>query len=455
MNKLNKYNWNEYLALMVEALIQEDIDKFRNLFFELHPTDQKDIFVAVDPSLRNSIYQYVSPAEFAEVFQELAPEEQHVYVKELERSYAKDVLQSMFTDDIATFIKQLRHEHALWYLKLLDPLISRQVKELLSYPAESAGALMTKEYIHADPDTDVKSVMELIRQKASSSESIYYIYAVNQQHQLAGVVSLRALLLSEPERLLRDIMSLRVHAVGVHTDREEVAQIMQKYDFDVVPVTDDQGRLAGIITIDDVMDVVEQEINEDFAQMTAFQGPIKLNMTPAEAVKRRLPSLFLLMLFGLATAALIRQFEGTLAQFATIAIFIPLITDVSGNTGSQSLALFVRGLVLGTIRKDNSWNWIGKELKTGIALGLVCGAGITLVSQILTPGSWMLGIILGLSLLISLAAAAFTGAIVPLLIHRWNWNPAFASTPVITTINDLVGLLVYLSLTALSLAYLL
>lgn len=454
MLKLNALNRDQYMVNIVEALVQEDIERFRQSFFELHPTDQKDIFTTIDDSLRKFIFYYISPIEYAEVFQELSPPEQRIYVKEMEENYVKQVLQSMFTDDVAAFIKQLPHEHALWYLKLLDPTVSGHIQEILSYPAESAGALMTKEYIYADPDEDVQSVMVHIKQKAKISESIYYIYVVNEEHHLTGVVSLRALILSDPGVSLREIMSMRVHAVDVNTDREEVAQIMQKYDFDVVPVTDDLGKLSGIITIDDVMDVVEQEINEDFSQMTAIQGPIDVNMEPAQAVKKRLPSLLVLMLFSLITAALIGLFERTLTEVVMIAIFIPLITDMSGNTGSQSLALIVRGLVLGTIRRGSTSKWIRRELISGLMLGAISGVVVSSISQILTPGDWLLGFIVGLSLFFSLTAATVTGAIIPIVVHRLKWSPSIASTPVITTINDIIGLLIYFTLATLGLTYL-
>lgn len=446
MVKLDENNRKHYTKTIFKALQKKKMDVFREIFLDLHPSDQVDVFMSLDKLLRKRCYKYLSPAEFAMVFEGIEIYDQHRIFEELDEIYSSDMFNNMFTDDVVTFLTSLDHQTAEHILNRMEQEKAKEIRILLAYTEETAGAIMTKEFVSISATKKASVVIEQLRKEAPDAEIIYYNYVVNDQGQLVGVISLRDLIVAPLNETVDNIMNTRVISVDEDMDQEEVALVIQKYDLLAVPVVSKDNHLLGIVTVDDVIDILEDEATEDFGEISAAKGATDINLSAFAAAKVRLPWIVTLMFLGLITAGVIGQFEETLEKVVILAAFVPMIMDSAGNVGTQSLTVAVRGLALGTIEKDNLWHMIRRELGTGFLIGLASMIAITLIIPIFYDGNWMIAIIVGISILCTLSVSAVTGAVVPLIINRLKLDPAVASGPFITTINDIIGLLIYFSI---------
>ncbi|MBU9720808.1 MULTISPECIES: magnesium transporter [Bacillaceae] len=445
MVRLNNKNREQYAAHIVTVLRNEELESFREAFLDLHPVDRVEIFETLDKELRNSVYHFLDPVEFAEIFQAMEVEEQKKIILELNEAYSSEMFNSMYADDVADFLTEVKGANAANILTSMNKVEAAEVKELLSYDPETAGAIMTKEFISIGSTDYASSVIELLRNEGPDAETIYYLYVVDEEDKLAGVVSLRDLIIAPPTELVRNIMSTRVVSVLASTDQEEVAKLIKKYDFLAAPVVTEEGKLVGIVTVDDVIDVFEEEATEDFGEFTAAKGATDVNISSFGAAKKRSPWIILLMFFGLITAGVIGNFEDTLEEIVLLAVFIPLIMDSAGNTGTQSLAVMVRSLATGSFERKGLLHTVKREFGTGIMLGLFCAVTLMAIIPIIY-GSYVIAMVVGASLFITLSLATIVGAVVPVIINKLKLDPAIASGPFITTVNDIMGLLIYFSI---------
>lgn len=452
MVKLNHENREQYINKIIEAINNKNNELFRELFIELHPTDQEEIITSLDQEQRRFIYKNLDPTEFGEIFQGLKLEQQKQLFNELDQDYAIKMLNDMYSDDVADFLSELPEEAKELYLQSMDHEEAQEVKDLLKYQEQTAGAIMTTEFISVSDSDKIEDVLNRLRVEGPDAETIYYIYVVDKDSHLVGVVSLRDLLVAPLEQRVEDVMSTRVVSIDVNTDQEEAAKIIKKYDFLALPVTDN-GKLVGIVTVDDVMDVIEEETEEDFGEISAARGSLDANISSVVAARRRAPWIIMLMFLGLITAGVIGQFEETLEEVILLAVFIPLIMDSAGNTGTQALAVVVRGLALGTVDSKSLFKMLKREFATGIMLGIFCAITLFIIVPIIY-GSFWLAFIVGISLFLTLSIATIVGATVPLIINKLKIDPAVASGPFITTINDILGLLIYFSIATALLQYL-
>ena len=454
MVKLNAKDRKQYAQHIIHTLEKEDYMQFRDTFMELHPTDQIEIFHSLERQQRRAIYHYLSPDEFSEIFERLEFEMQKDIILELDEQYSSEMFNSMPADNAAYFLQEIPDDKANEILDKMDQTEASEIKELLSYPAETAGAIMTKEVYRISAADTASNVIDKLRKEPPDAETIYYLYAVDEYEKLVGVLSLRELITANENEQIEKIMSTRAVSVEVSMDQEEVALLIQKYDFLAVPVVSKNKTLLGIITVDDVMDVMEEEATEDFGEISAAKGATDVNVGAIAAAKKRAPWIILLMLFGLVTAEVIGYFEETLEAIVLLAAFIPLIMDSAGNVGTQSLAVAVRGLALGTIQKGSLGKMIRREFATGLMLGLTCMIVLGIAINLFYQGNAMLALIVGISIFITLSISTIIGATVPLIINKFKLDPAIASGPFITTINDIIGLLIYFSIATTLLDYL-
>ncbi|MFB5662541.1 magnesium transporter [Alteribacillus sp. HJP-4] len=442
MVKLNDQTREDYMNQIIHAAVQDDIDQFRELFLELHPADQTDVFLSLGEEDRRRVYAFLSPEEFAEIFEGLDVEEQKEIAVELNKQYAAEVFNNMYADDVADFLGELENENVTDILHAMDDEDARDVRELLTYEEETAGAIMTKEFVSIKAANTVSEVIELLREEGPDAETIYYLYVTDVHGKLVGVTSIRDLITSTSEKTIESIMSNRVVAVNIHTDQEEVAQLIQKYDFLAAPVVTDDNMLVGIVTVDDALDVLEEEATEDFGELTASRGSTDISVNSFKAAKIRAPWIVLLMFLGLGTAEVIGRFEATLESVVLLAAFIPLIMGSAGNTGTQSLAVSVRALATGNLEKRGLWKTITREFFTGFFIGIMSGIVIAVLLAVIYQNI-MLGLIVGMSILLSLGTASVIGTIIPLAIDKMKMDPAIASGPFITTLCDIISLLIY------------
>ena len=363
----------------------------------------------------------------------------------MDTAYGAAMLEEMYTDDAVDILNELNNKERESYLEMMDSETADEINELLSYAEYTAGAIMTTEYVSILESSTVRSAMAVMRKEAPTAETIYYIFVVNDEHQLTGVMSLRDLIIADEDALIRDIMSERIVSVQLTTDQEEAAQIMKDYNFLALPVINEAGVLQGIITVDDIIDVIEEEASDDYSKLAGISDMDDIKDGPFRSVKNRLPWLIMLLFLGMLTANLMSRFEQTLDQVALLALFIPLISGTSGNSGTQALAVAVRGIATGEIGERSKVKLLFREMLTGLIMGIIC-AVIVVGIVFFWKGSLIIGLLVGGAICCSILVATLAGSFIPLLIYKMGIDPAVASGPFITTLNDVTSLMIYLGL---------
>ncbi|WP_214878828.1 magnesium transporter [Exiguobacterium sp. ERU653] len=438
----------------LRVLIQKgDPIDFRDLFLSLHPGEQADLFIELDQNERTFVYRAISPEVFTDLFEKLTLDEQCMFIQETPQPYAVRILNKMYSDNAADLMHELPDSFMDTLFEQMDDIEEQEVRDLMQYPEETAGSIMTTEFVVLQADKTVGQTLAELRELGPDAETIYYLYVVDHTHQLVGVVSLRDLIVAPLDAKIEDIMGFRVISANVMTDQEHLARIVQKYDLLALPVIDDHQKLLGIITVDDVLDVIERETTEDFEELSAAKGSSDINMSPFEAAKKRAPWIVSLMFLGMITASTIGSFEDTLETIVLLAVFMPLVMGSAGNAATQSLVVAVRSIALGTINRKNVMKMIRREFGTGILLGIACMIVIFGVITVLY-GNMLIGFIVGISIFAALSVATMIGTIVPLLINRLKLDPAVASGPFITTLMDNLGLIIYFTVATSMLQFL-
>lgn len=428
----------------------------RELKAGTHPSDLLDLLEELTVEQIADLMQHLPVTEAALIFQEMKDFEQADILRLLDDERTKAILSSMATDDAVDLIGELTPEEAQEMLQLVDEEDQADFGDLLGYPEESAGGLMTTEYISLPADIPVEEAISRLREIAPEAETIYYVFVVDNQNHLIGVLSLRDLIAAADGTTLKNIMKRNVISVNVAVDQEEVARIVSKYDLLAVPVVDDQDRLLGIVTVDDVIDVMEQEATEDiyrFAGAGEVEGVGLTDAPVLKVVKMRLPWLIVAMLGGTISGSVIGVYRSTLETIVVLAVFIPVIMGMGGNVGTQSSTIFVRGLATGEIDKSDVWDYFFREIKVGISMGFVCGSLISLTA-FFWQGNPYLGLVVGTSMFITICVATLIGTLVPLLLNMAHIDPAITAGPFVTTIKDVTGLLIYFGIASLFLKFL-
>lgn len=443
----------ELHGLLAPLLRRKRTDESQQLLDELQPYDLAQLYSLMEGRDNSLFLSVLSTGQLADLLEELAPEEQGELLERLGGRRSAEAIGLMENDDLADMLGGLSEETSSPYLLEMKKEHSGRVQTLLEYPPETAGGIMTDRYVWIYTRFTVGEAVEKLRQLASIAESIHYLYVLDRQRRLAGVVSYRDLLLARPEEPILDIMYHRVISVTPFMDQEEVAGIIERYDFVAVPVVDGENRLIGIVTVDDVIDVVIREAREDIEKLSASGRDIDFKTKALVAAGRRLPWLVLLLGLGLVSGSIMSYFEGTLKQAVALTFFMPMIAGMTGNTGTQSLAIMVRGLSSGRIDKAAVYRLIAREAAVGLIIGTVCGSAVATAGA-LWQGSVALGLVVGSSLFCTLIIGTLAGTVIPLLLFRFKVDPAIASGPLITTLNDIFSLLVYFGIATAFLSHL-
>lgn len=430
------------LDVIESALYHEDTENFRELFLDLHPYDQAVFFQVLDKPERMKVYAYLSPKEMSEIMENIELEDSERYIIEMDPRFAAMVLAEIAVDDAVDILQELTHEQVASFLTIMDKDAADDIKGLLHYEEKTAGSIMTTEFVSFLETQTAGETLKQMKELAPDAETIYYTYVLDQDKKLVGVLSLRDLIVADENELISDLMSESVVSVSVGRDQEEIAQVMRDYDFLAVPVVDFQNHLLGIITVDDILDVMDEEAREDYSKFAAISDVDSKDSTPVGAAKKRLPWLIILLFLGMITASLIDSFEATLEEVPIVAIFIPLIAGMAGNAGTQSLAVAVRGIAVGNYGAEKKMKLVMREITTGLLVGATCGAVIVLTIFV-WKGNIYLGILVGIAILATLTVATLSGAVIPLLMEKLKIDPAVASGPFITTLNDVTSVIIY------------
>lgn len=445
---------NEVLEVSASCLKKGSAEKMRECFDELHPADIAEIFPVLSLAERVKILRSLEPARAAEVLFNIDSKMVAPVLEGLGRKRAAEILAKTYTDDAADLLGDLPPDEKEKILSLMAANDVEDVRELLTYAEDTAGGIMTTEYVALDAETSVEQAIQELRKIAREAETVYYVYVVNEKQQLVGVLSLRELILADAEAAVKDIMQTGVISVNVRTDQEEVAKAVAKYDFLAIPVVNDDDELLGIVTVDDILDVLEEEATEDILRLSAnidAEGQ-DLEAGTWRRAARRLPWLILLMFGSLLAGNVIAGFSATLERITALAFFITVMAGGPGNVATQSLAVAVRGLAIGNITPGKALSVIFKEARVGILVGLISGAVLSLIA-FFWLGEPSIGLVVGMALAINMTIAAAIGSFVPLVINRFGVDPALASGPFITTLMDVTSMLVYFTLASVFLLH--
>jgi len=447
----------ERFEIVEKALIKMLEDKkyvtLRDILSTMNPSDVAAIFADLEDQQIPIMFRLLPKEQAAETFVEMDPDAQELLIRGFSDNELKEVLSELYVDDAADLVEEMPANVVKRILKAADPEMRSSINQILRYPEYSAGSIMTTEYVSLRPHMTVEEAILRIRRQGVDKETIYTCYVTAKDRTLIGLVTVKDLLLADDdETKIEDIMETNLIFVNTRTDQEEVAHMFSKYNFLALPVVDNEGRMVGIVTFDDAMDVLEEEATEDIELMSGMTPSEKpyLKSNAFDLFKNRIPWLLLLMVSATFTGLIMTAFEDALAAQIALSAFIPMLMGTGGNSGSQSSVTVIRGLSLGELKFKDTLSVLWKEFQTallcGLALGLVCFVKIWLVDRLLfgnTDITLMVDLVVCLALAVTVLLAKVVGCLLPIGAKAVKLDPAVMASPFITTIVDALSLLVY------------
>ena len=437
--------WYKIFTPELKELIETKNLKGLSLILrELHPADIADIIRELEPTERVITLRVLDKTKIAEVFSLLDPEEEEEMLEYFTEHRAKAILLEMSPDDRTQLLDELPASVVKRLLNLFPVEEREEANILLNYPPESAGRVMTTEYVDLGTEITVSEALEHIRKTGPDRETIYTCYAINEKRVLCGVVSLKDIILAKSDQKISQIMNENVYKVNTTDDQEEAARAIQKYDFLSLPVVDSENRLVGIITVDDILDIVEEEATEDFHKMAAIQLPEERYFRAGyfKQLSGRVVWLFVLILAATISGKVLQNYSLALSSIIALAYFIPMLMGAGGNIGSQSSTLVIRALATGELTLKQWWKVLVREACAGLVIGAVLGTTAFFIAIFLLQNT-MLGITVGVSVATVVTVGNLAGAATPLIFSYLRLDPAIVSAPLITTIIDVTGIIIY------------
>ena len=447
---------NERFELVQKALDtmleEKKYATLRDILITMNPADIAALFSSTEETKIPLLFRLLPKELAAETFVEMEPEEQELLIKGFSDNELKEVLDELYVDDAATLVEEMPANVVKRILRHADPEMRSSINQILRYPENSAGSMMTTEYVSLRPAMTVEESILRIRRQGVDKETIYTCY-VTEGRKLVGIVTVKDLLLAEDDEIrVRDMMETNLISVTTHTDQEEVARMFSKYDFLALPVVDMENRMVGIVTVDDAIDVLEDEATEDMEMMGGILPSEKtyIRSSAWELFKNRIPWLLLLMVSATFTGMIITAFEDALAVQVVLTAFIPMLMGTGGNSGSQSSVTIIRALSLDELKLADLPRVVWKEIRTavlcGLALAVVCYLKLWLVDgKLLGNGDItpQVNLVVCLALFVTVLSAKIVGAVLPMAAKALKLDPAVMASPFITSIVDALSLLVY------------
>ena len=433
-------------------LSEKKYSTIRDILITMNPADIAAVFSGVEAEKLPLLFRLLPKELAAESFVEMESEEQEALIRGISDKELRQVMDELYVDDAVDIVEEMPANVVQRILAQADPEMRKEINEILQYPEDSAGSVMTTEYVKLSPDMTVGDAILRIRRTGVDKETIYTCYVL-QNRLLVGTVSVKSLLLAPSDlQTIDSIMDTNLITVSTHTDQEQVAQMMSKYNLLAIPVVDGDNRMVGIVTFDDAMDVVEEETTEDMEIMAGMTPSDKtyLKSSPLDLFKHRIPWLALLMVSATFTGLIISNFEKKLEAMVCLTAFIPMLMDTGGNSGSQSSVTVIRAISLGELEFRDLGKVLWKEIRTAVMCGLVlsvlCVAKILLVDQMILHTKdvdFTVALVVGLTLAVTVLCAKMVGCTLPMLAKKLGFDPAVMASPFITTIVDALSLLVY------------
>lgn len=422
-----------------------------SILLAMHPVDQAEVFNALEEDQQDALLPLMNIADTADLLEELEDEDVLEVVDSFSTRRLAGVLDEMEPDEAADLLGDLPPAQASEILAQMEE--AEDVIPLLGYPDETAGGLMTTSYIALRLHTTTEQAIQFLRQVSPDEDIPYYLFVVDRYRALLGVVGLRELVVSEPGAVMEDVMDREVVFVDANADQEEVARVMARYDLAAVPVVDDYRRLLGVITYDDIVDVLEDEATEDIYRLaTVSDTDLEPESPVFGQLKGRLPWLYLNMLLALLASWVITNFEDLIARVAILAAFLSVIAGLGGNSASQNVVMIVRSMALGKMSSRKIWNVLGRQIWVGFLLGIMVGSVVG-VGVYIWRGDYVLAMVLFAAMSVNMALAGAIGTIVPFLTTALGKDPALASSVLVTASTDIFGFLIFLGLASLVFYY--
>ena len=438
----------EIFELLTELLRNKKWQELKEMLTEMNEQDIAELFMELEERDLTLIYRLLPKELAAEGFGNMEGEYQELLIRAFSDTELREVLDELYVDDAVDLIEEMPATLVKRILRHTDPDTRKSINEILRYPEDSAGSLMTIEYVDLKRSLTVADAFTRIRRTGVDKETIYTCYVTDSKRKLKGYVTVKDLLLADETATIREIMEDNVISVNTHEDKEVVADLFQKYDLVVLPVVDRENRLVGIITVDDAIDVLQEEITEDMELMAGITPTDKpyLKMGVFENFKKRIPWLMLLMVSATFTEKIITHFEGALTACVALTAFIPMLTGTCGNCGNQSSSTIIRGLSLGEIEFRDTLKVVLKEF----SIALVCGIALAIVNfiklMIFDDIGWQVALVVSVTMIAAVVFAKVVGSILPVIAKKIGFDPAVMSSPFISTIVDAVTLLIYFAI---------
>lgn len=441
------------LTETIRVLLEEKkFNTLRDILATMKPYDIAAVFEELQDEKTPILFRILPKELAAETFVEMDDETQEYLIHGLSDSELKEVVDELFVDDAVDLIEEMPANVVKRILRQADKDMRKQINELLKYPEDSAGSIMTTEFIVLRPTMTAEMAIKRIRRTGVDKETIYTCYVTDENNKLIGITTVKDLLLAEDDDLVRELMEENVISVNTLDDQEHVAKKFSNYNFLALPVVDNENRLVGIVTIDDAIDVIQEEATEDIEKMAAVLPSDKPYMRTSVLgiYRKRIPWLLVLMLSATFTSAIISSFEGALASVIVLSSFIPMITGSGGNAGSQASVSVIRAVSLGEIEFKNIFMVLWKELRVSILCGLTLAAANFVKLMIFdlhsNPNALMIALVVSLTLLGTIMMSKLVGASLPLLASKIGFDPAVMANPLISTVCDSLSLLIYFAI---------
>jgi magnesium transporter len=433
-----------------ELMATRDHETIREFFTDLHPADGAELVSGLEPHEILDILAMIGNTTSIEIFERLELPVQKACLEEAEPKAILPFIEEMSSDDRVDLIKQVEPEIADRLMPLLAQAERDDIRRLLAYEEGTAGAIMTTEYASVEKGMMAEEALNRLRMQAPNKETVYYVYVVDQDRRLKGFVTLKDILLARPNQKIENIMEDDVISVSIGENVEEVADRISHYDFLAIPVIDNDERLVGIVTVDDILDVVEEEATEDIYHLAAAGKPLDyLNTGIFKIARERILWLFILVLTGFVAGAVMQRFQDKLTAVIALVFFIPVLSGTGGNAGTQTTTVIIRGLATGELEMKDIFRILSKEIRIALLVGLAMGV-LTAVRAVLTspePNLVIpLSLTVGLAMVGCVMLAISAGAILPILFKKIGLDPALMSGPFISSLMDVFTLLLYLSL---------
>lgn len=430
----------------IENLIEEKkYAEIKQILNEMNDYDIAEIFEDLPTTEQLKIFRLLQKDIAADVFSYMETDTQSKLITLLSEKEAVDIINDMASDDAADLMDEIPANVVSRLLNKVDPEARRDINGLLNYPDDSAGSIMTTEYMDLKEENTIEDAIKKIKREYDDKETIDICFVTDKSRKLIGTVKLKDLVLNDEDKLIKDIMDDDIMSVNTLMDQEEVAQIIQDYDLTSIPVVDSENKLVGIITIDDVIDIIEEEATEDIEKMAAITPTEKpyLKLNVFDLYKSRIPWLLLLMISATFTGKIIQHYEAALASYVVLTSFIPMLMDTGGNAGGQSSVTIIRGLSLNDIEYKDTLKVIWKEIKVAVLAGLTLAianfAKLLLIDKVTTS----VALVVCLTLVVTVIIAKIIGCSLPILAKKIGFDPAVMASPFITTIVDAISLIVY------------